>query len=87
MPDMSHWVHPCPDEPQSHPDCFTDGGVRNPTNPDVSLGGFASWVPRPLSNPGEFQASFAVQEWSHGGRATFSPLPGLVQQSSRLELA
>eukprot|EP00969_Alexandrium_andersonii_P010453 455600-Alexandrium_andersonii.AAC.1 len=88
MPDAHTLVTHCSDAPGRLPDFYTDGSVRTPGEPTLSLGGHSVWSARPLDpSAGAVCAAYSHQEWLHGSFAAFHTLPGSVQQSTRHELA
>ena len=82
--------NPTMDRPPQHPNVYSDGSVKNPTEPQFSLGGAAAWHPqrelaqRPASNS---EANIGVFAQQAHGLKVITHLQGHTGSSTRLEIA
>ena len=80
---------PCHLPPPPQPNSYTDGSLKQPTEPDFCLGGGGTWHPhRSFEHTGatEAEANIATFEQEPGGLKLFNHSPGYGGSSTRMEI-
>ena len=80
---------PCSLPAPPEPNAYTDGSLKQPTEPDFCLGGGGTWYPcRDLEQTGasEAEANIATFEQELGGLKLYNHAPGYGGSSTRMEI-
>ena len=72
-------------KPAKKPDCFTDGGVKNPSNQQWAVVGFGIW--HEVASVGTEEPTLHHERYVDDGVARWGPMAGFSTSSTRNELA